>query len=384
MVADVTAVLMKDFSRNLQDRMTALNRARSTSSPPSPRPVGCPSASPPFALPWPCVPALLPALPTEPELRRTTDGALVDRQCRAAAGDRPRAGGPAQPGAGRPRTHPGGVRRHPGRRVALVGELDAVPDRWPTTDRTIDDARSAPCATPAPWPSCSPPRRRDASRRHRHPGPRDPDHRGRGVRPGAGAPATSWPSPAPSTGWSAASRSWPPRPQTVPRRWPRECQPRARCATSATRSEEVTAMHAVLAAVSDSTVSWDIGYTIGVIVVLVVVALVVPILVLAHRIGNQAGAIDEALTDAVDNTAALAELTDHDRVGHGHRGRARARSDPVGRMTVLGTDRDPGRPVVGGDHRGVRGRPGRGRPADDPRPARAAHRPAGRGRRVTR
>jgi cell division protein FtsB len=45
-----------------------------------------------------------------------------------------------------------------------------------------------------------------------------------------------------------------------------------------------------------------------VIVVLVVVALVVPILFLAHRIGNQAGAINDALTDAVDNTAALAGL----------------------------------------------------------------------------
>ena len=67
-------------------------------------------------------------------------------------------------------------------------------------------------------------------------------------------------------------------------------------------------MLSVLAAVSDSTVSWDIGYAIGVIVVLVVVALVVPILLLAHRIGNQAGAINDALIDAVDNTAALAEL----------------------------------------------------------------------------
>ena len=64
----------------------------------------------------------------------------------------------------------------------------------------------------------------------------------------------------------------------------------------------------VLADVSSSTVSWDIGYTIAVIVVLVVVALVVPILLLAHRIGNHAGAINDALTDAVDNTAALAGL----------------------------------------------------------------------------
>ena len=66
-------------------------------------------------------------------------------------------------------------------------------------------------------------------------------------------------------------------------------------------------MLAVLAQ-SDSTVSWAIGYTIAVVVVLVVVALVVPILLLAHRIGNQAEAIDDALTDAVANTSALAEL----------------------------------------------------------------------------
>ena len=67
-------------------------------------------------------------------------------------------------------------------------------------------------------------------------------------------------------------------------------------------------MNPLLAATSDSTVSWDIGYAIAVAVVLVVVALVVPILFLAHRIGNQAGAIDDALTDAVDNTSALAGL----------------------------------------------------------------------------
>jgi hypothetical protein len=67
-------------------------------------------------------------------------------------------------------------------------------------------------------------------------------------------------------------------------------------------------MTVVLAAASDSTTSWAIGYTIGIVVVLVVVALVVPILLLAHKIGNQAAEINDALTEAVHNTAALAEL----------------------------------------------------------------------------
>ncbi len=53
---------------------------------------------------------------------------------------------------------------------------------------------------------------------------------------------------------------------------------------------------------------WIVGYTIGIIVVLVVVALVVPILLLAHRIGKQAGAIDESLQQSVTNTAGLAGL----------------------------------------------------------------------------
>jgi hypothetical protein len=59
---------------------------------------------------------------------------------------------------------------------------------------------------------------------------------------------------------------------------------------------------------SGSLTGWAIGYTIGIIVVLVVVALVVPILYLAYRIGQQADEIDEALGQAVDNTAPLAEL----------------------------------------------------------------------------
>ncbi len=53
---------------------------------------------------------------------------------------------------------------------------------------------------------------------------------------------------------------------------------------------------------------WILGYTIGIVVVLVVVALVVPILLLATSIGDEAPKINAALTDAVHNTAALAEL----------------------------------------------------------------------------
>ena len=66
-------------------------------------------------------------------------------------------------------------------------------------------------------------------------------------------------------------------------------------------------MH-LLAATSDSTTSWAIGYTIAIIVVLVVVALVVPILLLARSIGNQALQINDSLTESVHNTAALTEL----------------------------------------------------------------------------
>ncbi|WP_419840399.1 hypothetical protein [Candidatus Poriferisodalis sp.] len=47
---------------------------------------------------------------------------------------------------------------------------------------------------------------------------------------------------------------------------------------------------------------------IGIAVVIAVVALVVPILMLARSIGNRASEINDALEDAVTNTAALAEL----------------------------------------------------------------------------
>jgi hypothetical protein len=53
---------------------------------------------------------------------------------------------------------------------------------------------------------------------------------------------------------------------------------------------------------------WLVGYIIGIVIVLVVVALVVPILVLARRIGNEAGLIDESLKKSVVNTSALNDL----------------------------------------------------------------------------
>ncbi|HSS67404.1 MAG TPA: hypothetical protein VLK34_02550 [Nocardioidaceae bacterium] len=59
---------------------------------------------------------------------------------------------------------------------------------------------------------------------------------------------------------------------------------------------------------SGSTTGWAIGYTVGIVVVLVVVALVVPILVLAHKIGQDAVKIDDALQRSVENTAALKDL----------------------------------------------------------------------------
>ena len=53
---------------------------------------------------------------------------------------------------------------------------------------------------------------------------------------------------------------------------------------------------------------WILGFTIGGVIVLVVVALVVPILLLARSIGREAPKINDALTQAVDNTAPLGAL----------------------------------------------------------------------------
>ena len=81
-----------------------------------------------------------------------------------------------------------------------------------------------------------------------------------------------------------------------------------------------------------STTSWVVGYTIGIVVVVAVVALVVPILMLARSIGNEAPKINDALTEAVHNTAPLGALrTTIDYavtiIGGLQRGRARLGDD---------------------------------------------------------
>lgn len=77
-----------------------------------------------------------------------------------------------------------------------------------------------------------------------------------------------------------------------------------------------------------SNFGWILGFTIGGVIVLAVVALVVPILLLARSIGDEAPKINDALTDAVNNTAPLAALrttTEHATIiiGGLQRGRTR-------------------------------------------------------------
>jgi hypothetical protein len=91
-------------------------------------------------------------------------------------------------------------------------------------------------------------------------------------------------------------------------------------------------MHPHVLAATTSNTGWVVGYTIGIVIVLVVVALVVPILLLARSIGNEAPKIDDALTEAVHNTAPLAALrTTIDYavtiIGGLQRGRARLGDD---------------------------------------------------------
>jgi len=72
---------------------------------------------------------------------------------------------------------------------------------------------------------------------------------------------------------------------------------------------------------------WIVGFVIFAVVVLAVVALVLPILWLAHRIGEQAQAIDDSLQDSVVNTAGLAGLrTTIDHAGIIVAGLARGRA----------------------------------------------------------
>jgi hypothetical protein len=90
--------------------------------------------------------------------------------------------------------------------------------------------------------------------------------------------------------------------------------------------------HVVVLASGTSNTGWIVGYTIGIVIVLVVVALVVPILLLARSIGNEAPKINDALTQAVRNTAPLAALrTTIDYavtiIGGLQRGRARLGDD---------------------------------------------------------
>jgi hypothetical protein len=67
-------------------------------------------------------------------------------------------------------------------------------------------------------------------------------------------------------------------------------------------------MHAHVLAAGTSNTGWVVGWVIGIVVVLAVVALVVPILMLARSIGNEAPKINDALTQAVHNTAPLGAL----------------------------------------------------------------------------
>jgi len=87
----------------------------------------------------------------------------------------------------------------------------------------------------------------------------------------------------------------------------------------------------VLAAGGSST-GWVIGWTIGIVLTVVVAALVITILWLAKSIGDEAPKINDALTEAVHNTAPLGALrTTIDYavtiIGGLQRGRARLGDD---------------------------------------------------------
>ena len=87
----------------------------------------------------------------------------------------------------------------------------------------------------------------------------------------------------------------------------------------------------VLAAGTSNT-GWIVGYTIGIVLTVVVAALVIAILWLAKSIGDEAPKINDALTEAVHNTAPLGALrTTIDYavtiIGGLQRGRARLGDD---------------------------------------------------------
>jgi len=66
-------------------------------------------------------------------------------------------------------------------------------------------------------------------------------------------------------------------------------------------------MHQNVLAAGSST-GWAIGWTIGIVLTVVVAALVIAILWLAKSIGDEAPKINDALTEAVHNTAPLGAL----------------------------------------------------------------------------
>jgi len=91
-------------------------------------------------------------------------------------------------------------------------------------------------------------------------------------------------------------------------------------------------MHQTVLAAGGSSTGWAIGWTIGIVLTVVVAALVIAILLLARAIGDEAPKINDALTEAVHNTAPLGALrTTIDYavtiIGGLQRGRARLGDD---------------------------------------------------------
>ena len=67
-------------------------------------------------------------------------------------------------------------------------------------------------------------------------------------------------------------------------------------------------MQPTVLAVGSSSTGWVVGWTIGIVLTVVVAALVIAILWLAKSIGDEAPKINDALTEAVHNTAPLGAL----------------------------------------------------------------------------
>jgi hypothetical protein len=91
-------------------------------------------------------------------------------------------------------------------------------------------------------------------------------------------------------------------------------------------------MQSTVLAAGGSSTGWVIGWTIGIVLTVVVAALVIAILWLAKSIGDEAPKINDALTEAVHNTAPLGALRttiEHavTIIGGLQRGRARLGDD---------------------------------------------------------